>query len=66
MEKIQISVSGARVRSAQRAEKGVAGAEEGGKVAMVRAEGEEVWNWRRRRRLVGFEVRIKGFLGDWS
>lgn len=55
MEKIQHSVSGARVRSVQVAAKVGGGGdeeeeEEGGKVAIVRAEGEEVWNWRRRRR----------------
>lgn len=62
MEKIQHSVSGERARSAQVAaneEGGVVvvvvvvvrgGGGEGGKVAIVRAEGEEVWNWRRRRR----------------
>lgn len=58
VEKIQHSVSGARVRSAQIAANWVGcgsgddddDEEEGGKVAMMRAEGEEVWNWRRRRR----------------
>ena len=54
MEKIQHSVSGARVRSVQVAAK-VGGdddeeEEEGGKVAIARAEGEEAWNWMRRRR----------------
>lgn len=51
MEKIQHSVSGARVRSVQVAAKvGGGGDDEEGKVAIVRAEGEEGWNWRRRRR----------------
>lgn len=45
MEKIQHSVSGARVRSAHVAAKDVGGmVVEGGKVAIVRAEGDEVWN----------------------
>ena len=65
MEKIQHSVSGARVRSAQMAANEAGGAvlvvvgdgdgdgdddDGGGKVAIVRAEGDAVWNWRRRRR----------------
>lgn len=57
MEKSQDSVSGVRVRSVYVAAKADGGGvvvvvvgEEGEKVAIVRAEGEEVWNWRRRRR----------------
>ncbi len=63
VEKSQHSVSGARVRSAYVAAKeevgggvvavgdGVGDVDgDGGKVAIMRAEGEEVWNWRRRRR----------------
>lgn len=53
VEKIQHSVSGARVRSAHVAaneEVGGRAVVEGGKVARIRAEGEVVWNWRRRRR----------------
>lgn len=61
MEKIQHSVSGARVRSAHVAAKEGGGEAvvvvvvvvvvgDGGKVAIARAVGEEVWNCRRRRR----------------
>lgn len=55
VEKIQHSVSGARVRSTYVAAKESGGGEgEGGKVARMWAEGGEEWNWMRRRR--GSEV----------